>query len=70
MKGELGQQKYFPVFAESRMRKEARRKHTCQQMVITRQSSAHRPVQGLTMWRNGGRNSIKKNELISRQFFL
>lgn len=50
------------------MRREAQRKHTCQQPVITRQSSAHRPVQGLTKQRNGGRNSIKKR--INKQTVL
>lgn len=56
---ELDKQKDFTALAVNRMRREAQRTHTCQQPVITRQSSAHRPVQGLTRQRNGGRNSIK-----------
>lgn len=57
---EIHQQKDFAALAVNRIRREAQRKHTCQQPVITRQSSAHRPVQGLTKRTNGGRNSIKK----------
>lgn len=49
-------------FAGNRMRREAQRKPTCQQLVITRQSSAHRPVQGLTKQGSGGRNSILKKK--------
>lgn len=57
---EIDQAKDFAALAASRARAEAHRKHVCQQPVITHQSSAHRPVQGLTKRKNGRRNSIKK----------